>query len=231
MSTASIIMTTLGCVIGYLVGSLSPAILISKYYFKTDVRNHYSKNAGATNAARIMGTKFGLIILILDGLKIGLVLAIVKLLSLINSPSFTLSESSVYISAVFVVFGHCLPIYHKFKGGKGVGPFLGFTLFLNPIYFIIATIVWWTIFLTIRIVSIASLICAISIFCCSWITQINNLPVNMWINHSELFFSYLLPNYWTQLIVGLIVLIVILRHYQNIYRIFTGQEKQFSNKK
>lgn len=226
MTTASLTLTIIGCIIAYLIGSISPAIIIMKYYFKINIRDYFSKNAGATNVARVTGPKVGLLILVLDGLKTGLVLGILKLLTLMSFADF--SQTSIYISAIFIVFGHCFPIYYKFKGGKGIGPFLGLMLFLNPIYFLIATVVWWGIFFILRIVSISSLLCVISVFCCSWIFKINLLSVNMWINHQEVTASYLLPNFWTPLIIGNVVLIVIIRHYQNIYRIFTNQEAKIT---
>lgn len=228
MGIPALLLTIFGCIFAYLIGSISPSVIISKAYFKNDVRQHYSKNAGATNTSRVLGVKTGFIVLVLDGLKIGLVLGIIKLFTLINND---LNQTSIYVSSIFAVVGHCFPIYHKFKGGKGVGPFLGFALFLNPIYFIIASAIWWTTFLLIRFVSLASLLCALGTFAFTWIMPLNDLPVNMWINHQELSFTYLILGYWTQVIVGIIVIIVWVRHYQNIYRLLIGKEKRYQIRK
>lgn len=222
-----VLTTIISCIIAYLISAISPSIIISNKFYKKDVRDFYSKNAGATNASRVMGIKIGFFILVCDGLKIGLALAIIKLLTLIQNDDIDLSSNSVYITSIFAILGHCFPIYYKFKGGKGVGPFLGFALFLNPIYFVIVVASWWIIFLLIRIVSLASLLSIIITFLTSWIFKINELSINMWMNHKELYFDYLLGSYWTQLVMGCCALIVIIRHYENIIRLIKGKEKKF----
>lgn len=218
-------------IIGYFIGAISPGIIISNMIFKTDIRQHYSGNTGATNASRVMGAEFGMLVLILDGLKLGLGLAIGKLITILpisnlESPIFI--NASIYLSSIFIIIGHCWPVYYNFKGGKGVGPYIGFLLFLNPIYFVTAICVWIIVVSISKIVSVASIITVILIFAGSWIFPLNNLAIHMWINHEELNSSYFLEKFWTPLIVGIISLIIIFKHSANIKRIIKGQENKIS---
>lgn len=226
---AIILGTSIISIIGYLIGGISPAIIIAKIFYKTDIRQHYSGNAGATNAGRVMGSQIGLLILVLDGLKMGLGLVIGKIITILpitNNDQFIFSNASVYLSSIFIIIGHCWPIYHKFKGGKGVGPCIGFFLFLNPIYFVIAITIWITSAALTKIVSLTSIITVIMIFAFSWIFTINNMPINMWINHEEINSQYFLKQFWTPLITAIIALIIILRHTNNIKKLIRGEENK-----
>lgn len=210
-------------VIGYLIGSISPSIIISRKKFKTDVREHHSKNAGATNSVRVMGKKWGIAVLLLDGIKpiITVLIAYGFTFIKIANPDYqTMFKASyIYFSGLAAIIGHCWPVFFKFKGGKGAASSLGLLLIINPIYFAIAVASWWIILYLWRMVSLSSILMVGFAFICSWIP---NIPLN----------AYLWPHDQQYYIINIIILltwiIVILRHYTNIIRIAKGNERKVS---
>mgnify|MGYP000779903728 CR=1 FL=1 len=98
-------------VLGYLIGSLSVSILISKYIFHQDVRTLGSGNAGAANAARTLGPRVGALTLLGDFLK-----GIISMLL----GSWLGGTTGLAIAGAACMIGHCFPIYFGFKGGKGI---------------------------------------------------------------------------------------------------------------
>lgn len=105
----------------YLLGSVNSSILMSKQMEKGDLRGHGSGNAGATNMARIYGLLSGIEVMLLDMLKA--VAATVGGYLLLGDAGLTLGGACVLL-------GHCFPVFHGFKGGKGVsvGGVLGFAV-------------------------------------------------------------------------------------------------------
>lgn len=208
-------------IIGYLIGSISPAILISKKKFKDDIRKYYSKNAGATNLTRLMGKKWGLVVLLTDGFKpiISVLIAFGFTFIKITNPNYQdlFAKSYIYCSGLAAIIGHCWPIFFNFKGGKGAASALGLLLIINPIYFIVSVASWWIILYLSKIVSLSSILMVGFSFIISWIP---NMPLN----------AYLWPHdlqyYVINIIILLTWLIIIGRHYTNLIRIFKGTERK-----
>ena len=96
---------------GYLLGSISSAVILSRYLYKTDVRTLGSGNAGATNAARVYGMGMGLATLVCDGLKTAASMYLGLLLG---------GEVGFALAGAACVVGHCWPVFFRFRGGKGV---------------------------------------------------------------------------------------------------------------
>ena len=112
----------LSAVISYLVGSISPAILLGKAR-GIDIKKEGSGNAGTTNVLRVMGGKAALVTLTVDILK-GL-LPVIIFSSVFGSPVYG------YVSCIAAFLGHVFPIYYGFKGGKGVAVAFGALLGVN----------------------------------------------------------------------------------------------------
>lgn len=208
-------------IIGYVIGSISPSILISKKKFKSDIRTHYSKNAGATNAFRVMGKKWGIMILLIDGLKpiIAVLIAFGFTFINITNPKFSnlFSQSYVYFSGLAVLVGHCWPIFFKFHGGKAAASSLGLLLIINPIYFAAALISWWIIVYISKMASLASILMIGIAFIISWIP---NLPLTAFLwPHDKKYFMI-------NIIIFLSWLIIIFQHRKNIKLIFKGKERK-----
>ncbi|MBQ7856191.1 MAG: glycerol-3-phosphate 1-O-acyltransferase PlsY [Alistipes sp.] len=163
--------TTYYCVIAllitaYVLGSISSAVWISKRYYGIDIREHGSKNAGATNMLRVLGRRAAIPVFIIDFLK-GFVA--VNLMSLMRfdesiSPAWL---TNLKIIAVFVaVIGHIFPVFASFKGGKGVATLVGAITGIQPNIALFCLAVWIVVFLAFHYVSLASIIagCSFPIF-------------------------------------------------------------------
>ncbi len=109
--------------IGYLLGSISTGILYSRALGR-DIRTQGSKNAGATNMARVHGLSKGLITLLGDSLK-GVLATLIGL--------WIAGQTGAMIGGAFAAIGHMWPVFFDFKGGKGVATLLGVGLVMDPV--------------------------------------------------------------------------------------------------
>jgi len=135
--------------VSYLIGSIPFGLVVGKLFYHVDVRQHGSGNVGTTNVFRVLGKKAGVAVLILDMLK-GYIPALAA--SLIFNPWFT-----IFIAAAPVV-GHMYSIFLKGRGGKGIATGAAVVLALEPRAFGIIIVVWVVLVLTLRYVSLASLV-------------------------------------------------------------------------
>ena len=143
-------------VIAYLIGSISPALLVGKISYKTDIRTMGSGNLGTTNTFRCLGKKAGVIVFVLDISK-GIIATML--------PSLVLGRVEyLSIFGAFAMIGHVYPIFANFKGGKAVATGSGVFIFLYPtLSLILVAIFFSTLFIT-GYVSLGSiLICLTSI--------------------------------------------------------------------
>ena len=147
--------------IGYLFGSIPTSIVIGKIFFKKDIREYGSKNAGGTNAGRVFGKKVGLIVIIIDIIKtiIPIIAAyfICKYTSLNN---YGVTDYAYQFSAIFCIIGHCFPIFAQFKGGKGVSSFAAIIFCTNWLLTIIGLSIFFLVLKLKKYVSLSSISCA-----------------------------------------------------------------------
>ncbi|QHX36667.1 glycerol-3-phosphate 1-O-acyltransferase PlsY [Spiroplasma sp. BIUS-1] len=234
--------TAIASVVAYLIGSFSFSITIVKLKTNKDVRDQGSKNAGATNASRIIGKKWGVAIMLFDAFKIFIALFIALGLSKINTPIFR--DTILIIPAFFALVGHCWPVYYKFKGGKAVSCFMGLMFVINWMMGIVMFGVWLTLVLTTRKVSIASIFASVITAILMWIPQISglhNFDIDgtffkqlyesnafsaVWYNKlhtNDVYDSFLVIN----LVTTASMIILLARHWQNIQRLIKGTEPAF----
>ena len=151
-------------VVAYLLGSIPTALWIGKSRYSIDVREHGSKNAGATNTFRVLGKKPGIIVLAIDILK-GAIATILPVLFLPEIPfgvqNDTLSQVQI-LTAVSAVIGHVFPIFAQFKGGKGVATSLGVIIGLTPLAAGICILIFLVVFILSQYVSLGAIVAAIS---------------------------------------------------------------------
>lgn len=120
----SILLLLASALIGYLFGSIPNAVLIGKVFYHKDVREYGSKNAGGTNAGRVLGKKVGFIVIVLDLIKtIVPIYLCYCLLEYTPLSEYGLSEYGYIVAAFFALIGHCFPVFAGFKGGKAVSSF------------------------------------------------------------------------------------------------------------
>ena len=200
----------------YLLGSIPFGLLIAKAYGK-DLRTIGSGNIGATNVARALGKKWAYACFALDVLK-----GMIPMLAAMPLATSTPAQGKEVVLLVLwlavgcaAIVGHIFPIYLKFKGGKGVSTSFGVALGLWPYYTIcalIAIIVWITVVLIWRYVSLASIAASVT-FPLALILAI--------VIKSGWEFSILWP---LVIAATAIPLMVIIRHRENISRLLAGTE-------
>ena len=136
----------------YLLGSINPAVIISKCFYHDDIRNHGSGNAGSTNMLRTYGKGAGAATLLCD---------LAKAAASFWFGFFLLGINGASIAGFFVVFGHMYPIFYRFRGGKGVACLAMVALCTSPITFAILLGIWLIVALGTRFVSLASIMSAL----------------------------------------------------------------------
>ena len=217
----------------YLLGSLSFSIIVSKGFYKKDIRTFGSGNAGMTNVLRTFGKKAAALTITGDVLK-GTFAVIIARLLFMNTPvlmiqryAFTMfgreiffsnqlmMEIGLYIAVLGAVLGHMHPIYFGFKGGKGVSVVAGAMIAVTPITLLIALSIFFVIVFTTKIVSLGSIIAPptyiIWTLCQVYITQTVSVP--------NLIAAVLFPS------------IIVWTHRTNIKRLLNGTEYKFGQNK
>ena len=203
----------LACVvIGYLLGSINSAIIVSGKLFGKDIRGFGSGNAGLTNMLRVFGKKAALFTLLGDMLKTALSVLLGAFVS--YSPAFNVEGA--YIAALFCVLGHIAPVYYKFKGGKGVLASATAILILDPAVFLLLIATFALVLFIFRYVSMASVIAAFFYPAYVYIIEVN--------------LAGHVPGIFKMLFATITALMVIVMHRKNIERVYKGTESKFSFK-
>jgi glycerol-3-phosphate acyltransferase PlsY len=190
-----------GVVGGYLLGSISSAILICKLFRLPDPRLEGSKNPGATNVLRLGGKIPAALTLLCDIAKGAVPVLLIKLVT----------QNPWIISAVLLaaIVGHLYPLFFQFKGGKGVATALGGLLALSPSLGGIFIFIWIGVFALCRYSSLSALIAIVS------------MPFWAW--------GFLDKRYAPAL--AILAMIILIKHRENIQRLVTGKETKSSFKK
>ena len=144
-----------------MLGSVPTSVWIGKQFYNIDIREHGSRNAGSTNAIRMLGWKAGLIVLIFDIFKGWLAVNLIRL------TDYYIPETGDYINfqlllGIAAIIGHIFPVYVGFKGGKGVATLLGFVLAIDPATTLICIGVFITALILTKYVSLSSMIAGFS---------------------------------------------------------------------
>ncbi len=143
-------------VVAYLLGSIPTSVWVGKRFYGIDIREHGSKNAGATNTIRVLGWKAGLPVFIIDGLKGSISASLVLFTSLIPGTNNYVAFQLVLGFAALL--GHIFPIFAKFKGGKGVATLLGVVIAISPIPALLCFVIFVIVLLLFKYVSVGSII-------------------------------------------------------------------------
>ena len=186
-------------ILAYFIGSISFGILLSKVFKIQDPRSFGSKNPGATNVMRSGKKLAALLTLLGDMLKGTIVVLIAKLY-------LNLTHDQVLLIAAAVFLGHLFPVYHQFKGGKGVATALGVLLAIDIHIAILVLIIWLVIFLISRISSLSAITAALC------------LPLITFFMHFDQGFL------WLSLFLSVLL---IYRHKENIKNLIEKKESNF----
>lgn len=193
-------------IIAYLIGSIPTALLISKKYFGIDIRDYGSGNMGATNTFRVLGKRYGTIVMIIDILKGVAAVALYNLLPFYLSNELERTNFMIGLGLAAVI-GHVFPIFANFKGGKGVATLFGMILAVQPLVAVCCVGVFLLVLFLTRYVSLSSVLGAVM------------LPISVlwiWNEHEFLYRLFAL----------LIAILVVLTHQKNIGRILRGVESR-----
>ncbi len=188
------------CIVSYLIGSIPFGVVLARAQ-NLNIREHGSGNIGATNVARVMGKKAGLLTLLGDVSK-GFIVAL-------SAGSLYEKPELISLSGLMVFLGHLYSVFLKFKGGKGVATSLGLFSYIMPL----------------------ATLCAIGVFSiCLWISgyvSIGSIMAAVSLPLFAFLFKLQLPYIYLAVIIGLFTT---QRHYGNILRLIEGTEAKFIKK-
>jgi glycerol-3-phosphate acyltransferase PlsY len=195
-------------IVAYLLGSIPSALLISRKFFGIDIRDYGSGNMGATNTFRVLGSKYGTIVMVLDILKGVLAVSLYNFLPNYFGAEHELQRTNFMIGlGLSAVIGHIFPVFANFKGGKGVATLFGMVLAIQPFVAVSCVGVFLLVLYLTRYVSLSSILASIFLpICVLWI----------WNEHEILYRIFAL----------LVALLVIFTHQKNIGRILRGVESR-----
>jgi len=153
--------TLLFVLLAYLTGAFPSAVWVGKTFYKIDVREFGSGNAGATNTFRILGKKAGIPVLIMDIFKGWLSVNYISFLT--NIPQSPEAVFEIQLAfGIAAVIGHLFPIYTGFRGGKGIATLLGLLIGLHAVAALYSILVFVLVFLISKYVSLGSIIASVA---------------------------------------------------------------------
>lgn len=193
---------------GYLLGSIPTAVWVGRRFYDTDVREHGSKNAGATNTFRVLGKKPGIIVLSIDIIK-GFIASCLPLWLGSAGEDALLATDLQLCASLACVLGHVFPLFANFKGGKGVATSLGVIIGLHPLAAFSALGGFMVVYLAFSFVSLGAITAAV-LFPLLLIFMFDEKSTNLMI------FSISLS------------VAVILAHRKNIKRLLKGEESKMA---
>lgn len=190
-------------ILAYLIGSIPTSVWVSKYFFDIDIRDYGSGNAGATNTYRVLGPRWGTIVMVTDMLK-GIVAVKMALLL----PEYADSEINLQTGlGLAAVIGHIFPIWADFRGGKGVATLFGLVLGISPWTAISCVGIFMLVLYLTRFVSLSSILASIA------------FPIFILV-----IFNVENPAY--RIFAIAVALMVLLTHQKNIGRLLRGNESK-----
>ena len=192
--------------IAYLIGSIPTAVWISRYFFGVDIRDYGSGNAGATNTFRVLGSRWGTIVMSVDVLKGVMATSLYIFLPFYMHNEWDRTNLMVGLGLAAVV-GHTFPLWADFRGGKGVATLFGMILAIQPLVALYCVGVFLLCLYLTRFVSLSSILASIAFA----------VLILFIFNEKE-------PLYRAFAIA--VALLVILTHQKNISRLIRGSESK-----
>ena len=192
----------------YLIGSTPTAVWVSKGIFGMDIREYGSGNAGATNTFRVLGSKAGTFVMLVDMLKGVLAVRLSYLLGFYHNPDHLTQLVNFQIGlGLAAVVGHIFPIWANFRGGKGIATLFGLVLAIQPVVALCCVGIFLLTLLLTKYVSLSSIIASVA------------FPVLILYIFNE-------PELFYRIFAIAIALMVVLTHQKNITRLLTGNENK-----
>jgi glycerol-3-phosphate acyltransferase PlsY len=191
-------------ILAYLIGSIPTALWVSQSFFNIDIRDYGSGNSGATNTYRVLGQKWGTMVMLIDMLKGFVAVKLAFLLPFYVADEFARTNLQIGLGLA-AVLGHIYPVWAQFRGGKGVATLFGLVLGISPWTALCCIGVFLLVLFLTRFVSLSSILASMAFPV--FILVIFNVD-----NHAYRIFAVV------------VALLVILTHQKNISRLLRGSE-------
>ena len=192
--------------LSYLIGSIPTAVIISKHYFNIDIRDYGSGNSGATNTFRVLGRKWGTIVMAVDILKGVIATSLYILIPHYETNELHRTNFMIGLGLAAVI-GHVFPVWANFKGGKGVATLFGMALAIQPVVALLCILVFLLVLFSTRFVSLSSILAGVAFMV-------------------FILFIYNAQEPFYRGFAIIVALMVILTHQKNISRILNGTESK-----
>lgn len=190
------------CIIGYLLGSLSGGIIISRLAGGPDLHTVGSKSTGASNVQRTMGWKYGIMTFFFDAVK--------GLLSCLIAWLITGNHFGALLAGLCCVIGHNWPVFFRFSGGKGVATTGAVMLYCYPVPALICIALTVAVIALFRYISVGSMLLVIAFFGLSFLFSGGNACIIIW--------------------AAVLMIMCVARHHANIGRLISGTENRLGHK-
>jgi len=193
-------------ILAYLIGSIPTAVWISKSVFGIDIRDYGSGNAGATNTFRVLGSKWGSMVMLVDVTK-GLIATSLYIFIPYYLNNEIARTNFMIALGMMAILGHIFPIFANFRGGKGVATLLGMALAIQPMVALICLGVFLITLLSTRFVSLSSMLAGVAFM----------VLILFIFNERETVY---------RLFAIIVALMVVITHQKNISRLLKGTENK-----
>lgn len=193
-------------VLAYLIGSIPTSLIVSRTQFNIDIRDYGSGNAGATNTFRVLGSRWGTLVMILDMLKGLMAVKLALVLPMYMEDEFARTNFQIGLGLA-AVLGHIFPIWAEFRGGKGVATLFGLIIAVSPWTALSCAGVFMVVLFLTRFVSLSSILASLTFPV--FILVIFNVDNNAY-----------------RIFAIAVALLVIMTHQKNIGRLFSGNESK-----
>ena len=193
-------------ILAYLLGSIPTSLIVSKTQFNIDIRDYGSGNAGATNTFRVLGSKWGSIVMLFDVLKGFLAVKLAYLLPFYINNEFERTNFQIGLGLAAVV-GHIFPIWAEFRGGKGVATLFGLIIAISPWTALGCVAIFMLVLYLTRFVSLSSILASMA------------FPIFILV-------IFNVDNIAYRIFAIAVALLVILTHQKNIGRLLSGSENK-----
>ena len=189
----------------YLLGSVSGSLVMGAFR-QVDIRESGSGNAGGTNAFRTQGLRFALGVVVIDIGKGALAAGLVPLIGAsLAAPGATVAHASLVCGFAAVV-GHCFPVWHGFRGGKGAATAVGGLLVIQPLALVPMILAWLLVLIVTGWVGLATIVSALTL-----------IPAFAWLDGpgAALAFAVVLASF------------IVFMHRSNVRKLLSGTENRF----
>jgi glycerol-3-phosphate acyltransferase PlsY len=193
-------------ILAYLIGSIPTAVWVSKSVFGIDIRDYGSGNAGATNSFRVLGSKWGSFVMLVDVTKGIVATSLYILIPFYLNNELARTNFMIALGMVAVI-GHIFPIFANFRGGKGVATLLGMALAIQPMVALLCLVVFLITLLSTRFVSLSSMLAGVAFM----------VLILFIFNEKETIY---------RLFAIIVAMMVVVTHQKNITRLIKGTENK-----